>query len=106
MEFKKIKVGQYSVTSGEDEVLDKVHSMLESMYDTGMFATIITDTIVDSILSRTVCNEFIKKGLCKFDDNEMYVVINFKKGYENLVFTLGSVLIEEETKFINGVLTV
>ena len=107
MDFKKLAIGQYKVDNNtEYEAIDKVNKMLSDIGDTSLFAEVINNTITDTLLSRVVCDAFIERGLSKFDDNELYVTIKFMKGSKELTFTLGSVVIDEESKFIHGVLIV
>ena len=105
--FKKINGNQYIFNGDIDDVDNKINKIIEdiSIIGKSKYNDTMNDIIYEHILSRYISGLFIKEHSNELDGTH-HVIVAITINGENYNITIGNFDLENDIKYLNGIVTV
>ena len=107
MDFKLVKKGTYIITDNVEQIISEVDDIISKILsiDKGNYYDGVNLTLFEDILSRYVADSFIKQYEDVFS-TEQHIVITMTINNRNYNITIGTIVIDTQMKYLNGIIEV
>ncbi len=104
LSIEKINDSTYRVVNSS-EIEPIINNIINTLsLGSNEFECIITDQLIDSLVSRLVAAHFNKQYPTVFSDGNMYVLVKVGVYGRELTVSIGKLIIDNKTRLLNGIL--